>query len=200
MSIRKKRSTANSTRGASSSLDEELNLSTLLTQGEELPEPSATVAKATYEVELAKLRKEAEELAKAKKRLLVVQHEAEAAKEIQRQKAKIAKLQEELCAIKAKQSVSFNQPSPKYVVPNQSIFTEGNVPFTQPPPYTTFSRNPFVNPFESGPSNHDVHTIRMRSWDPIHLYLKKFRSLLSRNPTGQFHAPDSRVNQTLDNS
>jgi hypothetical protein len=83
MSARKKRTTANSTRGASSSLDE-LNPSTLLTQGEELPEPSATTAKATYEAELPKLRKEAEELAKAKKRLLAVQQEAEAAKEIQR--------------------------------------------------------------------------------------------------------------------
>jgi hypothetical protein len=28
------------------------------------------------------------------------------------------------------------------------------------------SRNPFANPFESGPSNHDVHTIRTRSQDP----------------------------------
>jgi hypothetical protein len=46
-------------RGASSSLDEELNPSTLLTQGEELPEPNATAVKATYEAELAKLRKEA---------------------------------------------------------------------------------------------------------------------------------------------
>jgi hypothetical protein len=115
---------------------------------------------------LAKLRKEAEELAKAKKRLLAVQQEAEAAKEIQRQKAEIAKLQEELRSIKAKQSLSFNQPSHEYTVPNQSIFTEGNGLFTQPPPHTTFSRNPFVNPFESGLSNHDIHTIRTRSWDP----------------------------------
>jgi chromosome segregation ATPase len=129
MSTRKKRTIANSTRGASSSLDEELNLSTLLTQGEKLPEPSVAAAKATYEAELAKLRKEAEELAKAKKRLLAVQHEAEAAKEIQRQKAEIAKLQEELRAIKARQSLSFNQPSPEYNV-NQSIFIEGNMPFT----------------------------------------------------------------------
>jgi hypothetical protein len=82
------------------------------------------------------------------------------------QKAEIAKLQEELHVIKAKQSLNFNQPSPEYYVPNQSIFTEGNVPFTQPPPYTTFSRHPFLNPFELGPSNHDVHTIRTRSWDP----------------------------------
>jgi hypothetical protein len=83
MSIRKKRITANFTRGASSSLDEELNPSALLTQGEEkLPETGATTAKATYEAELAKLHKEAEELAKAKKRLLAVQHEAETAKEI----------------------------------------------------------------------------------------------------------------------
>jgi hypothetical protein len=101
MSTRKKRTTANSTRGASSSLDEELNPSTLLNKGEELPEPSATAAKATYEAELAKLCKEAEELAKDKKRLLAVQQEAKAAKEIKRQKADIAKLQEELRAIKA---------------------------------------------------------------------------------------------------
>jgi small-conductance mechanosensitive channel len=87
MSTRKKRTTANSTRGASSSLDEEFNPSTLLTQGEELPESGAATAKAAYEAELAKLCKEAEELAKAKKRLLAVQHEAEAAKEIQKQKA-----------------------------------------------------------------------------------------------------------------
>jgi hypothetical protein len=80
-------------------------------------------------------------LAKTKKKLLVIQHEAEAAKVIQRHKAKIAKLQEEMCIIKAKQSLSFNQPSPEYSVPNQSTFTEGNMPFTQPPLYTTFSRN-----------------------------------------------------------
>jgi hypothetical protein len=85
MSTRKKRTTANSTRGASSSIYEELNPSTLLTQGEELSKPSAATTKATYEAELAKLHREAEELAKAKKRLLAVQHEAEAAKEIQRQ-------------------------------------------------------------------------------------------------------------------
>jgi hypothetical protein len=72
MSTRKKRTTANSTRGASLSIDEELNPSTLLAQGEELPEPSAVIAKATYKVELAKLRKEAEELDKARKRLLAV--------------------------------------------------------------------------------------------------------------------------------
>jgi hypothetical protein len=111
---------------------------------------------------LAKLRKEAEELAKTKKRLLAVQHEAE----IQKQKADIAKLQEELHAIKAKQSLSFNQPSPEYTIPNQSNCTKRNEFFTQPPPHTTFSRNPFVNPFESGPSHHDIHTIRTRSWDP----------------------------------
>jgi hypothetical protein len=57
-----------------------------------LSAPTATTAKATYEAELAKLRKEAKKLTKAKKRLLAVQHEAEAAKEIQRQKAEIAKL------------------------------------------------------------------------------------------------------------
>jgi hypothetical protein len=98
--------------------------------------------------------------------LLAVQHEAEAAKEIQRQKAEIAKLQEDLCAIKAKQSLNFNEPSPEYILPNQSNFTKRNEFFTQPPPHTTFSRNPFFNPFESGPSNHDVHAIRTRSWDP----------------------------------
>jgi hypothetical protein len=58
MSTRKKRTTANSTKGASSSLDEELNPSTLLTQGEEFPKSGAATAKATYEAELAKLRKE----------------------------------------------------------------------------------------------------------------------------------------------
>jgi hypothetical protein len=119
-----------------------------------------------YEAELAKLWKEAEELAKTKNKLLAIRQEAEAAQEIQRNKAEVAKLQEELRLIKAKQSLSFNQPSPEYSIPNQSTFTEGNVPFSQPPPYTAFSRNPFVNPFDSGPSNHDVHTIRTRSWDP----------------------------------
>jgi hypothetical protein len=38
--------------------------------------------------------------------------------------------------------------------------------FTQPLPYTTFSRNPFINPFESGLLNHHIHTVRTRSWDP----------------------------------
>jgi ABC-type Fe3+-hydroxamate transport system substrate-binding protein len=103
-----------------------LNPSTLLTQGDKLLESGAATAKAAYEAELAKLCKEAEELAKAKKRLLAVQHEAEATKEIQKQKAEIAKLQEELRSIKAKQSLSFNQPSPEYTVPNQSNFTECN--------------------------------------------------------------------------
>jgi hypothetical protein len=139
-----------------------LNPSTLLTQGEELPESGAATTKTAHEAELAKLRREAEELAKTKKRLLAVQHEAE----IQKQKAEIAKLQEELCALEAKQSLSFNQPLPEYTVPNQSNFTERTEFFTQPPPHTTFSRNPFVNPFESGPSHQDVHTIRTRSWDP----------------------------------
>jgi hypothetical protein len=143
-----------------------LNPSTLLTQGDKLLESGAATAKAAYEAELAKLCKEAEELAKAKKRLLAVQHEAEATKEIQKQKAEIAKLQEELRSIKAKQSLSFNQPSPEYTVPNQSNFTECNEFFNQPPPHTTFSHNPFVNPFESGPSHHDIHTIRTRCWDP----------------------------------
>jgi hypothetical protein len=67
MSTRKKRTTANSTKGASSSMDEEPNLSTLLTQGEALPESNPA-----HEAELAKLRKEAEELARTKKRLLAI--------------------------------------------------------------------------------------------------------------------------------
>jgi hypothetical protein len=119
-----------------------------------------------YNVELDKLHKEADELAKTKNRLLALQQEAEATKEIQIQKAEITKLQEELRLIKVKQSLSFNQPSPEYSVPIQSTYTEGNMPFTQPPPYTTFNRNPFLNPFESGPSKHDTRTIGTRSWDP----------------------------------
>jgi hypothetical protein len=95
MSIRKKRTTANSTKGASSYLDKELNPSTLLTQGEALPESGAA-----HEVELAKLRREAEELVRTKKRLLAIQHESE----IQKQKAEIVSLKEELRALKAKQS------------------------------------------------------------------------------------------------
>jgi hypothetical protein len=83
-------------------VDEEPNLSTLLTQGEALPESNPA-----QEAELAKLRKEAEELARTKKRLLAIQHEAE----IQKQKAEIASLKEELHALKAKQSLSFSQPS-----------------------------------------------------------------------------------------
>jgi hypothetical protein len=67
MSTRKKRTTANSTKGASSSMDEEPNLSTFLTQGEALPESNPA-----HEAELAKLRKEAEELARTKKRLLAI--------------------------------------------------------------------------------------------------------------------------------
>jgi hypothetical protein len=66
------------------------------------------MAKAAYEAELARLWKESNELAKTKKRLLAVQQEADAAKEIQRQMAEIAKLQEELCLINAKQSLNFN--------------------------------------------------------------------------------------------
>jgi hypothetical protein len=157
MSTRKERTTANSTKGVSSSLDEDLNPSTLLTQREELPESGAT-----HEAELAKLRREAEELARTKKRLLAIQHEAE----IQKQKAEIVGLKEELRALKAKQSLSFNQPSPEYTVSNQPNFNERTEFFTQPPPHTTFSHNPFVSPFESGPSHQDVHSIRTRSWDP----------------------------------
>jgi hypothetical protein len=138
-------------------VDEEPNLSTLLTQGEALPESNPA-----QEVELAKLRKEAEELSRTKKRLLAIQHEAE----IQKQKAEIASLKEELRALKAKQSLSFSQPSPEYTVPGQPNFNERTEFFTQPPPHTTFNRNPFVSPFESGPSHQDVHTIRTRPWDP----------------------------------
>jgi uncharacterized protein involved in exopolysaccharide biosynthesis len=113
MSTRKKRTTVNSSSGASSSLGEVLNPSNLLTQGVELLESNVTqlrpnqdataaTARAAYEAELAKLRKEAEELPKTKKKLLVIQQEAEAAKEIQRRRAEIAKLQEELRTIKVK--------------------------------------------------------------------------------------------------
>jgi hypothetical protein len=35
---------------------------------------------------------------------------------------------------------------------------------------------------------------------PSHIYLKKFRLLLGRNPIGQFCSLDSRVNLILDNS
>jgi hypothetical protein len=90
MSTRKKRTTANSNRWASSSLDEELNPSNLLTQGEDLSESNATqprpnqdatatATKVAYEAELAKLWKEAEELAKTKKKLLTIWQEVEAA-------------------------------------------------------------------------------------------------------------------------
>jgi LmbE family N-acetylglucosaminyl deacetylase len=107
MSTRRKRTTTNSSKGASSSLEEELNPSNLLTQGEELPDTNANqrrpnhdataaATKAAYEAELAKLRKEADELARTKKRLLAVQQEADAAKEIQRKKVEITKSQKEL--------------------------------------------------------------------------------------------------------
>jgi hypothetical protein len=98
MSTRKKRTTVNSTKGASSSLDEEPSLSALLTQGEALPDPNPT-----QEAELARLCKEAEELSRTKKRLLAIQHEAE----IQKQKAEIASLKEELRALKAKLHPTF---------------------------------------------------------------------------------------------
>jgi hypothetical protein len=93
--------------------------------------------------------------------LLAVQHEAE----IQKQKAEIAKLQEELRAIKAKQYLSFNQPSPEYTIPNQSNFAECNE-FSHSPSAHHLQPKPFVNPFEPGPLHHDIHTIRTRSWDP----------------------------------
>jgi hypothetical protein len=157
MSTRKKRTTANSTKEASSSMNKEPNLSALLTQGEALPESNLA-----HKAELAKLRKEAEELARTKKRLLAIQHEAE----IQKQKAEIASLKEEPRALKVKQSLSFSQPSPEYTVPSHPHFNERTEFFTQPPLHTTFSRNPFVSPFESGPSHQDVHTIHTRPWDP----------------------------------
>jgi hypothetical protein len=59
-------------------MDEEPNLSTLLTRGEALPESNPA-----HEAELAKLCKEAKELVRTKKRLLAIQHEAE----IQKQKS-----------------------------------------------------------------------------------------------------------------
>jgi hypothetical protein len=123
MSTRKKRTTANCTKGVQSSLDEDLNPSTLLTQGEVLPESGAA-----HEAELAKLHREAEQLARTNKRLLAIHHKAE----VQKQKAEIASLKEELGALKAKQSLSFNQPSPEYTVPNQSNFNERTEFFTQP--------------------------------------------------------------------
>jgi uncharacterized membrane protein (DUF106 family) len=70
---------------------------------------------------LAKLRKEAKELAKAKKRLLVLQQEAEAAKEIQRQKAEIAKLQEELRAKKQNNLGVSTSPRPSTLYPTIPI-------------------------------------------------------------------------------
>jgi hypothetical protein len=149
---------------------------------------------------LAKLRKDAEELAKAKRRSLALQHEAWTAKEIQRQKAEFAKLQEELRAIKAKQSLSFNQPSPEYTVPNQSNFTECNAFFTQPHPHTTYSHNPFVNLFEFVPLNHDVHTIRTRSWDPKSPLSQEIQITHCPQSYRPVPLPDSRVNPTLDNS
>jgi hypothetical protein len=193
MFTRKKRTTVNSGKGASSPLDKELNPSNLLTQGEELPEPNPTAAttKETYEAELAKLRKEANELAKTKKRLLVVYLEAEATKEIQRHKAKITELQEELHLIKAKQFLCFNQPSLEYSAPNQSTYTKGDMPFTQPPPHTTFSRNPFINPFESGPFNPGTLN---------RLCLQKSKSPRGHSLIGSFHSLGFWANRTLDNS
>jgi hypothetical protein len=191
MSTRKKRTTANSTKGASSSLNEEPNLSTLLTQGEALPESGAA-----HEAELAKLRKEAEELARTKKRLLAIQHEAE----IQKQKAEIASLKEELRALKAKQSLSFNQPSPEYTVSNQSNFNECTEFFTQPPPHNTFSRNPFVSPFESGLRTRTFIPFTRDLGIPNPPCLKKFRSLHGHKRTCQSHYPDSRANPTQGNS
>jgi hypothetical protein len=164
MTTRKKRTTANSTKGASSSLDEEPNLSTLLTQGEALSESGAA-----HEAELAKLRREAEELARTKKRLLAIQHEAE----IQKQKVEIASLKEELRALKAKQSLSFNQPSPEYTVPNQSTFNER----------TEFSPSPSAHHFQPQPLR---EPFRVRSFAPGRSYhpheiLGSQTHLVSRN-------------------
>jgi hypothetical protein len=128
----------------------------VLTQGEAPPEPNPA-----HEAELAKLRKEAEELARTKKRLLAIQHEAE----IQKQKAEIASLKEELRS-KSKAILKLQPTTPEYNVPSQPNFNERTEFFTQPPPHSTFSRNPFVSPFESGPSHQDVHIIRTRPWDP----------------------------------
>jgi hypothetical protein len=93
MSTRNKRTTANSTKGVSSSRDEELNPSTLLTQGEALPESGAA-----HEAELAKLSRNAEELARTKKRLLAIQHEAE----IQMQKSRDCRLEGGVACLKSK--------------------------------------------------------------------------------------------------
>jgi hypothetical protein len=79
-----------------------LNPSNLLNQGEEVPDPNLNQPRPNQEATAA------DELAKIKKRLLVVQQEADAAKEIQRQKVEIAKLNKELRIIKAKQSLNFN--------------------------------------------------------------------------------------------
>jgi hypothetical protein len=68
--------------------------------------------------------------------------------------------------LKSKAIPKFQSTLARVYCPNQSNFTERIEFFTKPPPHTTFSRNPFVNPFESGPSHQDVHTIRTRSWDP----------------------------------
>jgi hypothetical protein len=111
----------------------------MLTQGEELPESGAATAKTTYEAELAKLRKEAEELAKTKKRLLAVQHKTE----IQKQKAEIAKLQEELRAIKEKQSLSSINPRPNILFPISPIslnaMSFSPSPLCTPPSVVTLS-------------------------------------------------------------
>jgi hypothetical protein len=187
----KKRTTANSTKGVSSSLDEELNPSTLLTQEEALTESGTA-----HEVELAKLRREAKELARTKKRLLAIQHEAG----IQKQKAEIASLKEELHVLKAKQSLCFNQPSPEYTILNQSNSNERTEFFTQPPPHTTFSRNLFVSPFESGPSHQDIHTIRTRSWDPKSPLSQEIQITPWPQTYRQSHYPDSRANPTQGNS
>jgi hypothetical protein len=99
---KKKRTTTNSSKVAPLSLEEELNPSNLLNQGEEVPDPNLNQPRPNQEATAA------DELAKIKKRLLVVQQEADAAKEIQRQKVEIAKLNKELRIIKAKQSLNFN--------------------------------------------------------------------------------------------
>jgi hypothetical protein len=145
---------------------------------------------------LAKLRKEAEELAKTKKRLLAVQHEAE----IQKQKAEIAKLQEELRAIKAKQSPSFNQPSPNILFPTSPISLNA----------MSFSPSPLRTPPLAVTPSLTLLSLALRTMTstpyaqdlgiPSLPCLKKFRSPHGHKHTGQSHSLDSQVNPIPDNS
>jgi hypothetical protein len=190
MSTRKKRTTVNSTKGASSSLDEEPSLSALLTQEEALPDPNPT-----QEAELAKLRKEAEELARTKKRLLAIQHEAE----IQKQKAEIAILKEELRALKAKQSLSFTQLhlNTQFLANPISMSALSFSPslLRTPPSVATLSRAlsnqaPRTRTFTPFARDHGTPNLPC---------LRRFRSLHGHKRTGQFHCLDSRANLTQGN-